>query len=311
MYIICLNSKFKGRGYELAVEAYEKLINSGISEEQIEGLLKEKKRTYGEYMSVDSMLYLIAEEQGLIKKKYEGMENGFEVDYGDFVIKINQIIEGMSHIVVQGRVCSRVTIKEFAKKDGTPGLIGHFYLKDKTDEIKAVVWDDTAKQLDKHSLKFNDSIRIVNGYCKKGREEQLEIHLGKRGFVDFSPEGVSEKNFPLLEKYSMHKIAERIKLEEISVIESKFATIVEGTVSNLEFKEIVKRNGSIEFLLSFKLSDETDSLRVVAFGMPAVSAYKELKKADRVSISNLRRSINSFTKKCELIFTSKTEYDYI
>jgi replication factor A1 len=169
-----------------AEDWYQTLIKEGMSEEEIEQALKQKKSGFRGFMTTDGMLYLIAKEHGislhdtrLDPEVYSVVEE--EIDYDEFTIPISETKEGMVNIVLLGKVIRTFRLREFSRNDGSVGMVGSFILQDTTDAIKVVVWNDKVKPLQSEYFKEGALMRVIGGCSKVGREGELEVHVGKKG----------------------------------------------------------------------------------------------------------------------------------
>ena len=78
-------------------ELYQKLIESGISEAELEKRVRNKENEFGGFMSKQGILFIIAKENGIFvqspeisEQEYEAFEE--EIDYDEFTIKLSESI---------------------------------------------------------------------------------------------------------------------------------------------------------------------------------------------------------------------------
>ncbi|MFX1286912.1 MAG: hypothetical protein ACFFB5_24980 [Promethearchaeota archaeon] len=90
-------------------DIYQKLLESGFSEQQLEKEINKKAEEYGGFMIKQGILFIIAREYGINIKSpeidpsfYEVVENG--IDYDEFTVNIAEVKEGMVSIVLFGKV---------------------------------------------------------------------------------------------------------------------------------------------------------------------------------------------------------------
>ena len=125
---------------------YQALLDLGMTEEAIEHEVQKKAHSLGHMMAPSAVLFLVAKDLGIsfsnggIEPFNIGMASD-DIDYDDFTLDINEIEEGMSTIVVVGRIERIYPIREFFRKDGTRGFVGSFVIYDGTGRIKVVLWD--------------------------------------------------------------------------------------------------------------------------------------------------------------------------
>jgi replication factor A1 len=302
-----------------AEDWYQTLIKEGMSEEEIEQALKQKKSEFRGFMTTDGMLYLIAKEHGITlhnvsldPELYSVTEE--EIDYDELSIPISEAKEGMANIVLLGKVMKTFRLREFSRNDGTVGMVGSFILQDITDSIKIVAWDDKVKPLQSEYFKEGALTRVIGGYSKVGREGDLEVHVGKKGKLILSPENMDAKTKKKLDAIQVsNKTKNRTTTSKKSVPlktlmeENKFISHVEGLVQVEEFKEVTLKSGDNTFLLKLILTDPHDnSARIILWGEDAVNSLKIIEEGGAYQFHNLMVRDNSYTGEKELSFTRKS-----
>ena len=295
---------------------YQKLLESGFSEEELERQVQSKAKEFGGFMSKQGILFIIAKENGIYLNSpdvndqfYKEFEE--EIDYDDFTIEISEVKESMTNIVLLGKILQVYETREFTRKDGTPGIVGSFLLGDISQTIKVILWDDKVDITKNDFFRKNELIRIIGGYCRMGRDNNLEVHLGRKGKIILSPENVSknmEKKLNNLE-YNQNQIdsPEKPNSKIKDLIEQyKYIKKVQGLIQIEEFKEVNTKTGEKTFLLKLILSDESKAIRVIIWGMNAIECLKVLSNGDFVEITNLVVKQNMYTDEKELLFTKSS-----
>ncbi len=298
-------------------DLYQTLITEGMSEEEIEVAIKQKKREFGGFMTLQGMLFLIAKERGILIRNpdldlnvYKAAEE--EIDYDEFTIPINKIKEGMTNIVILGKLIRSFRIREFNRNDGSMGMVGSFIIQDATDAIKIVAWDEKVKPLQSDYFKEGTFMRVIGGYSKLGREGALEIHVGKKGKLVLSPENINAKVKDKLDSIQVKDSKRNIK--DVTTVslktlmdENKFISHVEGVVQVEEFKEVTLKSGENSFLLKLILTDRNDnSARIIIWGEDAVNSLKIIEEGMSYQFHNLMVKNNTYLGEKELSFTRKS-----
>ncbi len=295
---------------------YQKLLESGFSEEELERQVQSKAKEFGGFMSKQAILFIIAKENGIYLNSpdvndqfYKEFEE--EIDYDDFTIEISEVNESMTNIVLLGKILQVYETREFTRKDGTPGIVGSFLLGDISQTIKVILWDDKVDITKNDFFRKNELIRIIGGYCRMGRDNNLEVHLGRKGKIILSPENVSknmEKKLNNLE-YNQNQIDSpqkpNSKIKDL-IEQYKYIKRVQGLIQIEEFKEVNTKTGEKTFLLKLILSDESKAIRVIIWGMNAIECLKVLSNGDFVEITNLVVKQNMYTDEKELLFTKSS-----
>lgn len=299
-------------------ELYQQLISLGISEEELEKKVKNKVEEYGGFMSTQGILFMIAREKGLELRSpeidgyfYDQLEE--EIDYDEFTIDISEVQEGMTNIVLLGKILSVQDVREFARKDQSIGKVCSFFLGDSTATLKIVLWDEQVNKLNRDYFIPDELVRIVGGYAKLGRNENIEVHLGKKGALILSPE-VSGKKRDELESVSIPPSVNSKKNPSnddqkplnIALQQNKYVNIVKGVVQIEEFKELELKSGDKSFLLSILLETESITIRVKAWGMQAVECLQVISDGEGFSITNLAVKENAYDGEKELFLTKNS-----
>lgn len=303
---------------ERAEQVYQALMDLGLSEDEINSQINEKLTEYQGFMTKEGALYLIGKENGIdvyssdpnIQKEIEEL-----IDYNDFAILIDEIIEDMQNIVITGRITDIFGINNFTKKDGTSGIVGSFQICDLSNCIKIVLWNKQTQDMENEYFKKGEIIQVIGGYSKKGIDNNLEIHLSRQGKLVLAPEGVTlpkikkNENLNVFEEKVGRK-SSKFTIEELHMKEG-FIRFVKGMVQIDKFKEFTLKNGEKSFLLKLILSDDTTSIRVNIWGIKAVECIKFVNDGDSVKLSNVFLKVNSYSDEKELNFTKSSRLDVI
>ena len=299
----------------LVDELFQKLLDLGLSEEELEKKVKDKVEEYGGFMSKQGVLFIIARENGLDVKSpdiddyvYDELEE--KVDYDEFTIDISELKEGMSNIVLLGKILTIQKVREFVRKDQSVGKVCSFTLGDLTETVKIILWDERAEIVSQEYFKSDEFVRVVGGYAKLGQNETIEVHLGRKGMLILSPE-VSDKKreqFEVITIGSLEETTPKSNLEPLrqAIQKNKYISAVKGTVQIEEFKELELKSGDKSFLLTMFLEVEGFTIRVKAWGMNAVECLKMVNDGDFVSITNLAVKKNKYTAEKELMITKNS-----
>lgn len=303
-------------------ELYQKLIDSGISEADLEKQVRNKVSEFGGFMSKQGILFIIAKENGIYiqspeisERLYEEFEE--EIDYDEFTIELSELKEEMRNIVLLGKILQIYEPNEFARKDGTIGKVVSILFGDGSQTIKVILWDDKVDLVKNEYFRVNEIIRIIGAYCKKGKNDNLEVHLGKRSKIILSPEIANKElklrldtiknNIPIKGNFKK-KSSSRIK----ELVERfNYITDIRGQVQIEIFKEITKKSGEKTFLLKLLLSDDSATIRVIIWGMNAINCLKVINDSDIAVISNVSVKRNKYTNEKELVFTKNSTLEIV
>jgi len=303
---------------ERAEKIYEKLLDLGLSEEDISSQVNEKLTEFQGFMTKEGAIYLIGKDNGIdlyssdpqIQEEIEEL-----IDYNDFMIPIANITETMSNIVIAGRITEIFGVNSFNKKDGTPGVVGSFVVCDKSECIKLVLWNDQTKIMENESFQEDEIIQIIGGYSKVGATGNLEVHLSRQGKIVLAPKDIV---LPEVERVrpSITGKKKRVKsptkhtIEEIFKKEG-FIKFTKGIVHIEMFKELTLKNGEKSFLLKLVLSDDTASIKVNIWGMRAVEGMKIINDGVGVKLTNVVIKENSYSNEKEISFTKSSSLELL
>lgn len=286
-----------------------------MSKQELEKKVKNKIEEYGGFMSKQGVLFIIARENGLDVRSpgiddylYDELEE--EVDYDEFTIDISDLREGMSNIVLLGKILRARKAREFVRKDQSVGKVCSFLLGDTTGTVKIVLWDERVDSVNQEYFKPNELVRIIGGYSKIGQNETIEVHLGKKGTLILSPDvsGKNREKFEALTIKSSEDTMPKDNLKPLSqaIQQNKYISSVKGIVQIEGFKELELKSGKKSFLLTLFLEVEGFTIRVKAWGMKAVECLKVVNDGEFISITNLAVKENKYTTEKELLFTKNS-----
>lgn len=303
-------------------EIYDKILEKGLSEEELEQVIEKKAKEYGGFMTKKGILYIIAKEYGIDVQAPEDDQEytkAFqqEVDYDEFKISIAEVKEGMQTIVLVGKITKLYDPREFSRKDGSIGVVASCYIGDETGEIKIVAWNDKALALKSNAIQQGQIVRIIGDYAKRGRDEKLEVNVGKKGKIILAPtdlNGESKKHLEQVDiasapkSFSQEQKEQRIISKNSMSIDTlvntySFIKTIQGQVHIDEFKEVTKKDGDKIFLLKLNLSDESGSVMVTIWGDTAVETAKLLEDGVHIRLKNVSCKMNTYTNQKELSFT--------
>lgn len=305
---------------ERAEEIYQALMDAGISEEELTQEMKEKDTEFQGFMSKQAILYLIAKDHGIKVESQENTEilkhiTEEIIDYNDFTIPISKVSENMRNIVITGKITSIIPVKEFVRKDSSPGKVGSFQICDQSDCIKIVLWSEHTKVMESEFFQIGEILQIVGGYSKKGRDEKVEIHLDRQGNVILAPKNVRlphvvEREVIETPKKDVSKKGSKWTISDLHEKEG-FVRFISGIVQKESFKELTLKSGEKSFLLKLVLSDDTSAIKVNIWGLNAVELFKVVNDGDYVKISNTAINVNSFTDEKELTYTKTSTLEIL
>lgn len=302
-------------------EIYDALINEGYAEEEIKERVQNKVREFSGFLTNEGAIFLVAKDLGMEthsplvdQSQYQLLD--YEIDYDEFTIPIGEVKQGMTNIILLGIIYKIFNPHEFKRKDGSIGKVGSFLMADTSGLVKIVLWDNAVDIVIKEYFKVGEIIRVINGFAKNGRDNQIEVHLSKKGKVIISPEDVNRKEAIELEslqesfrKEGYSSLKEELpKIKDIIEAEKEgFYSEIVGKISKiLEFKEFDKRDGTKSFLLKFILRDDSSEIPVLAWDMQAVESLKLIEEEKEIRITDFSVKKNQYDDKLEISMGKKS-----
>jgi replication factor A1 len=269
---------------DVKTEVYiNKIIEeTGLTRKEIQNLVEDKKNELKGLISDEGALFIISKELGV---DFKGDDKGI---LNDIEINIADITQNMKNLTLFGRVKEIYNVNSFERNDGKKGYVGSFLLHDNTGDARVVLWDDQVKVFTEDSFERNELVKIVNGFAKKGKYGNIEIHVGSYSKLILSPEDVDYKKYPKITYESLDISEINLNLSSVSI---------EGKVIQLlPVKEFTRKNGEFGKVQSLTLLDSTGSIRVT-FWNEDTDKLNEIKINDFISINNLYPRLSSLDSK--------------
>ncbi|MBY8984433.1 MAG: DUF2240 family protein [Candidatus Lokiarchaeota archaeon] len=278
---------------EMKTEVYiNKIIeNTGLTRKEIQDMVGDKKNELKGLISEEGALFIIARELGVdVKEENKDLIKDIEVNISD-------ITPTMKNINMVGRIKEIYRVNKFNKNDGGVGYVGSFLLHDKTGDIRIVLWDDHVNIFNDNNFEINELVKIINGIARKGRYDELEIHIGRYGKLLLSPDDVDYKKYPKI----------KFKLTNINEINLNLKTIsIEGKIIQISpIKEFTKKDGELGKVGSLTLLDSTGSTRLT-FWNDEIEKIENLEINDVITISNLTPRLNTYDSKSIDLYANRS-----
>lgn len=256
---------------------------TGLTKIEIQNMVEEKKKELKGLISDEGALFIIAKELG-VDVKDQNNEILKEIE-----INISDITPNMKNITILGRIKEIYRVHEFNKNDGNKGFVGSFLLHDNTGDIRITLWDDQINIFKDNNFNMNELVKIINGYAKKGRNDEPEIHVGRMGKVILSPDDADYNNYPKIQS----------ELVSINHINPNMKSIsVEGSIIQiLPLREFTKKDGEVGKVRSLNLLDSSGESIRVTFWNENTENTIDLKTGEYISLTNLNPKTSSLDSK--------------
>jgi replication factor A1 len=211
-------------------------------------------------------------------KKYSKIKEQF--------VKIQDINENLGSISTEGKVMSHFPVKDFVRKDGQNGSVSSIILRDSTGKVRITFWNEDIEKIE--NLEEGDFISLTNLNPRKSTyaENRIDVHAN-------SWTKITKKDKKLnLEAKFIDKI---VKLQD-----EKGYISFQGVITAVEdLRRITLKSGDDVSLLSFTVSDDTDSIRITAWREKADELSKSLKAGEGISLKSVELRFSNYSDKNE------------
>ena len=269
---------------EMKSEAYiNKIIeNTGLTRKEIQELVENKKVELKGLISDEGALFIIARELGVdVKEESKDLLNDIEINIAD-------ITQNMKNITLFGRIKETYNVNSFNRTDGGVGYVGSFLLHDNTGDIKVVLWDDHVKIFQDNNFGKNELVKIINGNAKKGKYNNVELHIGRFGKIILSPDDVDYNKYPKIKEELINISNINLNLRSVS-LEGK-------VVLSTPLKEFTRKDGTLGKVRSLTLLDPSGSIRIT-FWNEDITKLNDINIGDVISITSLNPRLSKLDSK--------------
>jgi replication factor A1 len=212
--------------------------------------------------------------------------------------KIQDINENLGSISTEGKVMNVFPVKEFIRKDGQNGRVSSIILRDSTGKLRITFWNEDIEKIE--NLEVGDFISLTNLNPRKSNyaENRIDVHAS-------SWTKITKKDKEL--KLDAKFIDKIVKLQQ----EKGYASF-QGVITTVEdLRKITLKSGDEVSLLSFTVSDDTDSIRITAWREKADELSKSLKIGEGISLKNVELRFSNYWEKIEATFSFDSSLDEI
>jgi len=237
------------------------------------------------------------------KGRFDGIEihvGGFskidlapeDVDYKKYpkiieeFTKIQEINEKLGSLSTEGKVMNHFPVKDFIRKDGQNGRVSSIILRDSTGKVRITFWNEDIEKI--KNVEVGDFISLTNLNPRKSNyaENRIDVHA-----TPWTKITKTDKTLNLDAKF----IDKIVNLQQ----EKDYASFQGIIVSVEDLRKVTLKSGDEVSLLSFSVSDDTDSIRVTAWREKADELSKSLKIGEGISLKNVVLRFSNYWEKNE------------
>lgn len=202
-------------------------------------------------------------------------------------ININDINLNLKSISIEGKVIQLSQLREFIRKDGSPGCVSSCTLLDSTGSIRITFWNEDTEKLDK--ININDYISITNLNPRLSSLDSKTIEV------------IANKNTEITKKDKDLEIRGDFTKKIKELQKSSGVVSFDGIITSIDnLKTISLRSGEEVSLLGFIVSDESDGIRVTLWRENAEEYSKLLSVGQGLSLKNVIVKYSNFSSRNEI-----------
>ena len=260
-------------------------INKGDIIKVIGGDVRYDEYTQSQYsMNTNFNTQITINPQNLSVEELDEFENLKNELHPVPIGEIYEIDDDGVEIDIVGRLLSVNDINEFARDDGSVGLLKSALFADESGKVRLSFWDEKAKE----DYAVGDAYRIENARTRLGMYNiDLNIGSGAR-VIKLTDDQASSLFIPelaTLEKniYEYKSIADVDEDEEDIII---IGRVVEVN----DIHEFERSNGDIGYVKNIEIADDSASIRIVLWDN---DAKKEFEMGQAIKLQNPRFTLDS------------------
>ncbi len=156
--------------------------------------------------------------------------------------KISEIRADMGELNIRARVVDAGTVREFSRRDGSPGLVRSVTLGDSSGKIRLTLWNEKAQM----EIAEGDTLEVTNAISRE-RYGQVEIQAGGYSAVRKSDLSVEYQE----------------RITPISEIAPGSICSISGFVTGLgEVRQFERDDGNVGRVANIYISDDSGRVRV-------------------------------------------------
>ena len=207
-------------------------------------------------------------EKSKIETSPSDMKESDFPSVSSFMMRIGDVVQKRKNrrVNVAGVVGRIFKTSTFERQDSTTGKVMRLILRDESEEVSVVAWNEKAEELE-GMLKEGAGLRLIGAKAKMAESGALELHVDSGTYAEVFQDGEAIQKVISLKEGSAH-------------------VSVEGTiVAAPTLREVKTAKQEIVNLTTFQIADETGCVWVSAWRQHALNAVN-LKAGDKISLKN-------------------------
>jgi replication factor A1 len=198
------------------------LVKDIKSREEFEKEIKEVIKNFNDLIDEDAAAFLLVDKLGRNKQHIYGITD----------------LKPDMECTIFGKIKKIYPVKTFEREDNRTGRVVNLDIADNTGTCRLVLWDDDVELVVNNTIQVGSIVKVINGYTKLGRNNVLEVNVGKWGAIEVEPEDapdiILEEGRDLIEEI----IGEIVEIEQTKAFFKDNGDF--GFVTNIRIKDLNK-----------------------------------------------------------------------
>jgi len=159
-------------------EIIEKIMQeTGFTREDVRKELDAIIKEFENFIDEESAAHYLAQKHGV--NLHPPTPKGYR--------KIKELVPEMRSVIIPLKVIRILSVREFTRKTGEPGMVANLIVGDETGEIRLVLWDKHAQHIADNEVDPGDILMVIGGYVREGLNGKPELNVGNFGNVRLNP----------------------------------------------------------------------------------------------------------------------------
>ena len=243
--------------------------NRGMTQQELHEKFQAEKIRNGDLLGDETILRLIAARFGVSVP-----QNTIQTKA---TLSSSQLLSGLNDVTVEGRLIAVFPVRSFEGEK--PGKFATLLIIDNGGVLRVMLWNERADLVERGELKAGQAVRLLHGYTREDRCNQVELHLGGKSQIEVQPQEKANE-YPGLDKFAT-KIS--------SLNKTSGSVNLCGTVKQVLRSSTFTRNDATEgTVIRFIVADDSGEITTVAWNEKAIELEKNLKANTHLQLVNAR-----------------------
>ncbi len=243
--------------------------NRNMTQQELHEKFQAEKIRNGDLLGDETILRLLAARYGVAVPQISIQTKA--------TLSSSQLCAGLNDVTVEGRLIAVFPIRSFEGEK--PGKFATLLIIDNDGVLRVMLWNERADLVERGELKAGQVVRLLHGYTREDRYNQVELHLGGKSQIEVQPKEKAGQ-YPDLDKFAT----------KIGTLNKASGSVnLCGTVKQVLRSSTFTRSDTTEgTVMRFILADDSGEITSVAWNEKAVELEKTLKPNSRLQIVNSR-----------------------